>query len=321
MDKHDLMKSIFLGDNIVKITSENVITLEIDELKDFHTGEYGHTYKVTLNSDMEKLMESIERVGINEPLIVRKDPEDEKFYEVISGHRRKFAASQLNIKTVPAIIRNYTDDEAIITMCDGNLQREDISPSEKAKTYKAKYEALKRQGQRTDLTLRQLGAKLKDGEILDDNLTLRQVGAKLRTSKIMALNSDDSARQIERYIKLNDLTEDMLNLVDEGKLKFNIAVEIAYLPKEIQDEIYNLITVENKKISLQQIKELKENIKENNNTNITFLTKEDAKKIKLKLDEKIINSILPEDIKKLSAEDKLEYLKKAIYEYSKISNI
>lgn len=162
---------------------------------------------------MKKMVESIKRIGVKEPILVR--PKQNGGYEMIAGHRRNYATKKAGLTGIPAIIREMTDEEATIIMVDSNIQREKVLPSEKAFAYKMKLEAIKSQGRRNDLTS-------------------CQVGTKLRTDEIIAENSDDSARQVQRYIRLTELIKELLEMVDIGKISFSPAVEISYLTKEEQ---------------------------------------------------------------------------------------
>lgn len=185
----------------------------------------GHPYKVLDNEEMELLTVSIKEQGILSPIIVRSIEEAEKEYEVISGHRRLHAAVKAGMKTVPALIYAITRDEAAIMLVDSNLHREHILPSEKAFAYKLKYEALKAQGKRNDLTS-------------------SQVGTKLRTDEEISKNTEDSARQIQRYIRLTNLIPELLDLVDEGKIALTPAVELSYLTDEQQYALLGTIEEE-----------------------------------------------------------------------------
>ena len=193
----------------------------------------GHPYKVLDNEEMELLTESIMEQGILSPIIVRPIEEAEKEYEVISGHRRLHAAVKAGMKTVPALICTISRDEAAIMLVDSNLHREHILPSEKAFAYKLKYEALKSQGKRNDLTS-------------------GQVGTKLRTDEEIAKNTEDSARQIQRYIRLTNLIPELLDLVDEGKIALTPAVELSYLSDEQQYALLGTIEEEERTPSFSQ---------------------------------------------------------------------
>ena len=169
---------------------------------------------------MQDLIESISESGVLTPVLIRPDQNDG--YEMISGHRRMHAAQKAGLITIPAIVREMTDDEAVIAMVDANIQREELLPSEKAFAYKMKLEAMKRQGSRTDLTLSQNETKLRSDEILS-----KQVG--------------ESRAQVQRFIRLTELIPDLLELVDKKRLNFTIAVDISYIPQDVQKWIYEYI--------------------------------------------------------------------------------
>ena len=198
---------------------EKVRVIPLEYVDDFP----GHPFQVLEDEDMEKLTESIRDNGVINPIIVRKK-EDER-YEIISGHRRKHACEKLGIELIPTIVRDVTRDEAIISMVDSNLQRENILPSEKAKAYKMKMDAMKRQGARTDLTSRPVGEKL---------LSVEEVAA----------SANESARQVHRYIRLNELTPELLDFVDEGKIGLRPAVELSYLQEEEMRDLVDYIDAE-----------------------------------------------------------------------------
>lgn len=189
--------------------AETVVMLDPNKISDFPN----HPFRIENNEEMEKMIESIRQIGIKLPVLVR--PKKDGNYEMVSGHRRNFAAKKAGLNEIPAIIREMTDEEAIVIMVDSNIQREKILISEKAFAYKMKMEALKKQGKRNDLTS-------------------CQVGAKLRADEKIAEHSDDSARQVQRYIRLTELIKELLDMVDIGKISFNPAVEISYLSKEEQ---------------------------------------------------------------------------------------
>ena len=174
------------------------------------------------HKEMFLLQESIEKYGILNPLIVRPVPDG--YYEIISGHRRKHAAEKLGYRKVPVIIRVLSEDDSILSMVDSNLHRERISYSEKAFAYKMKQEAMKHQGSRTDLTLGQNVPKFK------------------RTTEAIADGTGESYKQIQRYIRLTELLPELLDLLDNKKLQFTVAVNISYIDKEIQGWIYEYIS-------------------------------------------------------------------------------
>ena len=190
--------------------------IEIDKIKPFS----GHPFKVIDDEKMQDLIESISESGVLIPVLIRPDQNDG--YEMISGHRRMHAAQKAGLITIPAIVREMTDDEAVIAMVDANIQREELLPSEKAFAYKMKLEAMKRQGSRTDLTLSQNETKLRSDEILS-----KQVG--------------ESRAQVQRFIRLTELIPDLLELVDKKRLNFTIAVDISYIPQDVQKWIYEYI--------------------------------------------------------------------------------
>lgn len=187
---------------------ESVKNIPISEISDFPN----HPFKVKLDEDMSNLVDSIKDYGVLVPAIVR--PKEDGTYEMVSGHRRKFASELAEQTEIPCIVRNLTDDEATLIMVDSNLQREKILPSEKAFAYKMKLEAMNRQGQRTDLTSGPVGQKYSREQLAED------VG--------------ESGRQIQRYIRLTELIPEILDMVDAGKIAMRPAVELSYLPKAEQ---------------------------------------------------------------------------------------
>ena len=200
------------------VNEESAMEIEIDKIKSFA----GHPFKVIDDEKMQDLIESISESGVLTPVLIRPDQNDG--YEMISGHRRMHAAQKAGLITIPAIVREMTDDEAVIAMVDANIQREELLPSEKAFAYKMKMEAMKRQGARIDLTCAQNDHKLgkKSREILGE-----QIGI--------------SSAQIQRYIRLTELIPDLLELVDKKRLNFTIAVDISYIPQDVQKWIYEYI--------------------------------------------------------------------------------
>ncbi len=178
-----------------------------------------HPYQVKDDECMNDLVSSIKERGLLQPIIVR--PIEENLYEMVSGHRRKRAFELAGLKSIPAKVVELTRDEAILVMVDSNLQREVILPSEKAKAYKMRLDAMKRQGRRSDLTSNPVGGKLKGME----------------SAGIIGEQSGDSQTQVRRYIRLTELIPEMLDLVDEGKVAMRPAVEISYLPKESQEQL------------------------------------------------------------------------------------
>ena len=205
--------------------------LPLDELKPFKD----HPFKVMEDEEMERLKESIRESGVLIPALARPT---ENGYELISGHRRLAACRALGMETMPVIVRNLTDEEAIITMVDSNLQREHILPSEKAFAYKMKYDALKRSPGRPSKNSCQLGAKY-------------------RTDQEIANDASDSARQIQRYIRLTNLIPDILNLVDEGRIALTPAVELSYLNNHEQEVLNEIMSCDELTPSLSQAQRLR----------------------------------------------------------------
>ena len=193
-----------------------------------------HPFKVKDDEEMEKLKDSISLYGVLTPVVARRCENGR--YELISGHRRKYACKALGIEFMPAIVREMSREEAVIAMVDSNLQREHILPSEKAFAYKMKLEALKCQGKRNDLTCDPLGHKL-DG---------------LKSRQILADGVEDSATQIQRYIRLTELVPELLELVDDARMAFRPAVEISYLTEDEQRDLVETIDSEDCTPSLSQ---------------------------------------------------------------------
>ena len=214
-----------------------VTEVPLDELHPF----VNHPFEVRDDEDMQKLVESIKENGVLTNLTVRRRAEGG--YEIISGHRRFHAAQLAGMEKIKVQVRDIDDDQAIIAMVDANIQREHISPMEKAKAFQMKYDALKRQGQRTDLTSPQVAAKLRT-----DDLVASQVGI-----------SGDTVR---RYIRLNDLIPELQQKVDANDLKFNPAVELSYLSADEQKDFLNYIESQSCSPSLSQAQKLKAASKE-----------------------------------------------------------
>ena len=209
-------------------------------LSDLHPFE-GHPFKVLDDELMEQTVESIKQIGVVSPLIVRPDPEGG--FEILSRHRRLHAAQLAGLETVPVIVKEMDDDAAIIFMVDSNLQRENILPSERAFSYKMKLEAMKHQGERSDL---------------QPETTSRQLGEKLQTSvAVMSEEMGESQRQIQRFIRLTNLIPEILDMVDEKKIAFNPAVELSYLKPSEQKEFLEAMDYAQASPSLSQAQRLK----------------------------------------------------------------
>lgn len=224
---------------------EKVRVIPIQYFDDFP----GHPFNVKMDEEMKALIESIKEFGILTPLIARKTQQER--YEIIAGHRRKFAAKKLGILELPVILRDMTREEAIIAMVDSNLHRERILPSEKAYAYKMKAEAKNRQGRRSDLTS-------------------TPVVSKLRTSEEIGSDNGDSREQVRRYIRLTYLIKDLLRLVDEGRIAFRPAVEISYLTINEQKDLFETIGSEEATPSLAQAVEMKK-LSQKNKLNIDII--------------------------------------------------
>ena len=213
---------------------EQVQQIPIDELHPFTN----HPFKVLDDDSMKQAVESIKQYGVLSPLIARPRPDGDG-YEIISGHRRQFAARQAGLETLPVLVREMEDDAATILMIDSNLQREHILPSERAFAYKMKLDAIKHQGARSDLTSSQLGMKL---QALD----------------IVGKDAGDSRNQVHRFIRLTNLIPELLNMVDEKMVSFNPAVELSYLLPEQQQEIVKAMDDTQNAPSVSQAKRIKE---------------------------------------------------------------
>ena len=201
------------------VNEESAMEIEISKIHPFKN----HPFKVLDDEKMQDLVESVKINGVLTPVLLRMDENED--YEMVSGHRRMHAAQLAGLTTIPAIVRELSDDDAIVAMVDANIQREELLPSEKAFAYKMKLEAMKRQGVRTDLTCVQNEHKSgkKSRELLGE-----QVGI--------------SSVQVTRYIRLTELIPELLDLVDNKKLQFTVAVDISYIDKEVQEWIYEYIS-------------------------------------------------------------------------------
>ena len=242
--------------------TEEIVPMDIKELKPYAE----QPFKVLLDGSMDELCDSIAQSGVLSPIIVRPHPEGG--YEILSGHRRVKACELLRIEEVPVVIKNLDDDTAAILLVDSNLQRENILPSEKAFAYKLKLEAMKHQGKST----------------------LSQIGTKLRSDEELALQVGESRNQIQRYIRLTNLIDPLLELVDKNEMAMSAGVELSYLGTKHQAEIYKVIESESPP-SIAQASKLRKAAEEG------------------KLDERMIESILSsekeEKVKLVIYEDKL----------------
>ena len=270
-----------------ELTQEKVTELAISEIDDFPE----HPFQVKQDDAMAEMVESVKKFGIITPAVVR--PKKDGRYELISGHRRKKACELAGFTKIPAIVREMDRDEAIIFMVDSNLQREKILPSERAYSYKMRLEAMKRQGQRNDLTSTPVVSKLRSNE---------QVGEK----------NGDSREQVRRYIRLTRLIPNILQMVDNGKISFRPAVEISYLSKENQQNLYDIMEYDTMgkaatTPSLAQATKMKEFSKNNQLTKeVIFAIMQEEKpnqKEQLKLPKERISKYFPEGTPQKKMED------------------
>lgn len=214
------------------MVKEFISQLPPDKLSPFEK----HPYQVREDAAMDELIESIRVHGVLSPLLARPKGEG---YELVSGHRRRLAAQKLGLPTVPVLVREMTDDEAVILMVDSNLQRENLLPSEKAFAYQMKLEAMNRQGRRTDLTL-------------------TTVVPKFRSNEVIGKESGESRETVRRYIRLTNLVPPLLQMVDDGRIAFSPAVEMSYLTRDEQAELWDLIGREDATPSLSRALRMKQ---------------------------------------------------------------
>ena len=214
-------------------TQERVMMLPVSELHNFP----GHPFQVRDDEEMEKLAESITQHGVLMPGLVR--PHAAGGYEIVAGHRRKFASMKAGIREMPVIVRDMDDDTAVILMVDSNVQRENVLPSEKARAYKMKLDAIKRRA----------GRPSKENS--------RQLVGNFESAEIVGQSAGDSGRQVQRYIRLNELIPELLEMVDGNEIKFNPAYELAFLRPEEQAVLYDILQAEEVTPSLSQAQRLK----------------------------------------------------------------
>mgnify|MGYP005765013583 FL=1 len=242
------MKSSRSGEK-VKLTSidellgvmneESAMEIELKSITPFRS----HPFKVLNDEKMEDLINSIKENGVITPVLIR--PTEKNHYEMISGHRRMYAARKAGLATIPAIVREMSDDEAVIAMVDANIQREELLPSEKAFAYKMRLNAMKRQA----------GRPSKDNPC--------QSGTNLRSDEELSKQVGESARSIQRYIRLTELIPELLDMVDNKKIQFTVAVDISYIDKEMQKWIYEYIR-DNGFIKPNQIAVLRKRMEDEN---------------------------------------------------------
>jgi ParB family chromosome partitioning protein len=215
--------------------TQEIVPMDIKELKPYAE----QPFKVLLDNSMDELCASIEQYGVLSPIIVR--PHSEGGYEVLSGHRRMKACELLGIEEVPVVVKDLDDDTAAILLVDSNLQRENILPSEKAFAYKLKLEALKHQGKKLETTSRQIGTKSESS----------------RSDELISINSDDSARQIQRYIRLTNLIDPLLEMIDKNEMAMSAGVELSYLGSRDQAKVYKIVERESTAPSIAQAAKLR----------------------------------------------------------------
>ena len=242
------------------VVETDIRMIPLEELQDFE----GHPFKVENDMALFELMLSIEKEGVIVPALAR--PKADGGYELIAGHRRKAACKWAGLDSMPVVIRDLDDNQAVIAMVDSNLQREHLKPSEKAFAYKMKLEAMKRQGARTDLSSSQVVTETSDqvGPKLDNptlvthglapnydsegkwNVVQKETNAdcNIRSNELLARQVGESVNQIKRYIRLTNLIPKVLDMVDEGKIAFTIAVELSFLTEEQQYELYEVMDEE-----------------------------------------------------------------------------
>ena len=263
---------------------ERVQEIPLSELHPFE----GHPFKVVDDEEMQKTVESVRDFGVLTPAIVRPDPDGG--YEIISGHRRHRASELAGKETMPVIVREMDDDAAIILMVDANLQRETILPSERAFAYKMKMDAIKHQGERSDLTS-------------------RQVVGKLETADLIGADCGDSGRQVQRYIRLTELCPELLDMVDSGQIKFNPAVELSYLAKEEQKDFLEAMDYAQAAPSLSQAQRIKKLAQEGNCTLeamceiMNEMKKDEMDKVTLKTS--VLRKYFPKSYTNKQMEDKI----------------
>ncbi|AFV01104.1 Chromosome (plasmid) partitioning protein ParB / Stage 0 sporulation protein J [Dehalobacter sp. DCA] len=274
---------------------EKVMDISLSEISDFPN----HPFKVKADEAMLEMADSVKQYGILVPALVR--PKADGGYEMVAGHRRKKASELAGKETMPCIVRELNNDEAIVAMVDSNLQRESILPSEKALAYKMKLEAMNRQGQRTDLTCSQVGNRL-DGK---------------KSSEVLAEQVGESKNQIFRYIRLTELIVPILEMVDEKQIAFNPAVEISYLTENEQVELLTTMKQEENTPSLSQAQRLKKFSQEGRlNTDVIYsiLTEEKPnQKEKINIQRERIDRFFPKNFNEKQKEDLIVQLLESWY--------
>ena len=266
--------------------TEEIKLISLSDLRPFEE----QPFKVRLDESMDELVRSVKESGILSPIIARLGKDGG--YEILSGHRRAKACEIAGIKNVPVIVKNLDDDAAAILLVDSNLQRENILPSEKAYAYKLKLEALKHQGARTDLTSSQFGTKL-------------------RSDEIIAKEFGDSRNQIQRYIRLTELIDSLLNLVDEKRLPLNAAVELSYLGTKAQADVVQMIERHEAVPSIGQAAKMRKFAEENRlsyDVMDSIMLEQKPEKIKVVLKEDRLRKYFPKNYTPKQMQDIIEKL-------------
>ena len=261
--------------------TEEIVPVDIKDLKPYTE----QPFKVLLDNSMDELCASIEQYGILSPVIVR--PHKDGGYEILSGHRRVKACELLGLEEVPVVVKELNDDTAAILLVDSNLQRENILPSEKAFAYKLKLEALKHQGKSLDLTSRQFVGKSESADFVGKE-------------------SGDSGRQVQRYIRLTNLIDPLLELVDKNEMAMSAGVELSYLGSKLQSEIYKIVEREQTPPSIAQAAKLRKTAEEGNLDESTLefiLTAQKEPGIKLVIYEDKLRRYFPKSYTKEQIED------------------
>ncbi len=324
------------------LAETDIRMISLEELKDFE----GHPFKVENDMALFELMLSIEKEGVIVPALAR--PKADGGYELIAGHRRKAACKWARLDSMPVVIRDLDDNQAVIAMVDSNLQREHLKPSEKAFAYKMKLEAMKKQGARTDLTSSQVGQKSTSSQVVtgtsdhveskldnpttkayalqsyydaDGNWCIKQgnmISSSVRSDELLAKQVGENRMTIQRYVRLTNLIPKVLDMVDDGKIAFTIAVELSYLTEEQQYELYEVMDIEQCTPSLSQANRMKRMNQSGSldiDTMFSILEQEkpnQREQIKLRADS--VAKYFPEDYTPKQKKDLIEQLLKEWYE-------
>ncbi len=266
-----------------------ILNIPLSELKPFED----NPFKVRLDESMDELTESVQQSGVLSPIIAR--PNKDGGYEILSGHRRAKACEIAGIKAVPVVVKDFDDDTAAILLVDSNLHRENILPSEKAYAYQMKLEAMKRQGARSDLTCGQFVHKTQNDKSRDE----------------IGVQSGESGRQIQRYIRLTNLIYPILDMVDNKEIAMNAAVEISYLGSKEQTDVLKAIESEEVAPSIEQAKKLRrfsENGRLNSDVALSIMQEQKPEKIRITLKEDRLMKYFPKTFSPKQMEETMEKL-------------